>query len=100
MLPFEFIVEGPPVSLQTKKRRRLQAWKSKVSDVATNALANGALPVNDQIIFKVTYYYEGDSPDADNIIKPMQDALVGVVYVDDNQVIETSARKRNINGGI
>ncbi|WP_273565874.1 RusA family crossover junction endodeoxyribonuclease [Maribacter halichondriae] len=98
MLPFEFIVEGPPVSLQTKNRARLQAWKAKVNSAATNALTNGAVAITDEVTFKVTYYYEGDSPDADNIIKPMQDALVGVVYLDDDQVVETSARKRNING--
>lgn len=98
MLPFEFIVEGPPVSLQTKNRARLQAWKTKVSTAAANALANGTIAITDEVTFKVTYYYESDSPDADNIIKPMQDALVGVVYEDDEQVVETSARKRNING--
>ena len=98
MLPFEFIVEGPPVSLQTKNRARLRAWKTKVETAARNVLANGLQPIGDEVTFKVTYYYEGDSPDADNIIKPIQDALIGVVYIDDDQVVETSSRKRNING--
>ncbi|NVK41432.1 MAG: RusA family crossover junction endodeoxyribonuclease [Oceanospirillaceae bacterium] len=98
MLPFEFIVEGPPVSLQTRNRARLRTWKAKVETAARNALGNGVQPIGDQVTFKVTYYYEGDSPDADNIIKPIQDALVGVVYDDDDQVVETSSRKRDING--
>lgn len=98
MLPFEFIVEGPPVSLQTRNRARLRTWKAKVETAARNALGNGVQPIGDQVTFKVTYYYEGDSPDADNIIKPIQDALVGVVYNDDDQVVETSSRKRDING--
>lgn len=98
MLPFEFIVEGPPVSLQTRNRTRLRTWKTKVKIAARKALGNGVQPIGDQVTFKVTYYYEGDSPDADNIIKPIQDALVGVVYNDDDQVVETSSRKRDING--
>jgi len=34
----------------------------------------------------------------DNIIKPIQDALNGVVFVDDGQVAETKSRKRPLNG--
>lgn len=39
-----------------------------------------------------------DSPDVDNIIKPIQDALNGLVFVDDAQVAETKARKRPLDG--
>jgi crossover junction endodeoxyribonuclease RusA len=48
--------------------------------------------------FTVTYYYDGHSPDVDNIIKPIQDALNGLVFVDDAQVAETKSRKRPLNG--
>jgi crossover junction endodeoxyribonuclease RusA len=97
MIPFEFIIEGPPVSLQTRNRARLQQWKT---DVATEARRNwpaGDLATADKVKFSVTYYHENDSPDVDNIIKPIQDALVGIVYVDDNQVHETRSRRRDIN---
>ena len=97
MLPFECIVEGTPVSLQTRNRRRLRAWKQKVSAVAQE-LVSETTPLRVPVVFRVTYYYEGESPDVDNIIKPIQDALVGIVYQDDDQVQETSARKRDING--
>jgi hypothetical protein len=33
-----------------------------------------------------------------NIIKPIQDALNGVVFVDDRQCEETKSRKRPLNG--
>lgn len=46
--------------------------------------------------FKVTYYYDEDGLDVDNIIKPLQDALVGVVYDDDAQVRRTSSQKRDL----
>ncbi|MEM6628269.1 MAG: RusA family crossover junction endodeoxyribonuclease [Bacteroidota bacterium] len=97
MLPFECIVEGPPVSLQTKRRGRLQAWKQKIAHAARQVVAEGQ-PHSEQVIFRVTYYYDGASPDVDNIIKPIQDALVGIVYEDDDQVQETSARKRDLDG--
>ena len=97
MLPFECIIEGPPVSLQTRNRKRLRAWKHKVEQAARNTVAE-LRPISEAVTFRVTYYYEGESPDADNIIKPIQDALVGIIYLDDDQVVETSSRKRDLNG--
>lgn len=55
-------------------------------------------PVDHDVCVTITYYYEGESPDVDNIIKPIQDALNDVVFVDDAQVVETKSRKRLING--
>lgn len=98
MLPFEFIVEGPPVSHQTKNRVRLKAWKSRVRYAAEKILPTGTIPVAGAVTFTVTYFYENDSPDVDNIIKPIQDALIGLIYVDDDQIMETSSRKKDING--
>ena len=98
MLPFEFIVEGPPVSHQTKNRQRLLSWKRKVTNAAKELIAGNTTPTNEQVTFKMTYYYDNYSPDVDNIIKPVQDALTGTVYIDDEQIVETLSRKRNING--
>lgn len=98
MLPFEFTIQGPPVSNQTRNRARLQQWKTDVRTAAQALVAAGAAPVPYAVRFTVTYYYEGDSPDVDNIIKPIQDALNGVVFVDDAQVAETKARKRPLDG--
>lgn len=98
MLPFEFTIQGPPVSNQTRNRARLQQWKHDVRAAAQARVPAGTAPVADAVQFTVTYYYEGDSPDVDNIIKPMQDALNGLVFVDDAQVAETKARKRPLDG--
>lgn len=98
MLPFEFTIKGPPVSLQTKKRNRLQSWKSDVKIAAQRALGEASNISADDIAITITYYYEGDTPDVDNIIKPIQDALVGVCYNDDNQIKDTRSRKKRING--
>jgi len=58
----------------------------------------GTAPVADAVQITITYYYEGDSPDVDNIIKPIQDAMNGVVFVDDRQVQQTRSRRRPLNG--
>jgi crossover junction endodeoxyribonuclease RusA len=98
MLPFEFTIPGPPVSSQTRNRARLQQWKQDVCHAAQARIQAGTAPVADIVRITITYYYEGDTPDVDNIIKPIQDALNGVVFVDDNQVHETKARKRALDG--
>ena len=98
MLPFEFTIQGPPVSHQTRNRARLQQWKQEVRAAALARVPAGAPPVPDPVQITITYYYEGDSPDVDNIIKPIQDGLSGLVFVDDTQAAETKSRKRPLNG--
>jgi Holliday junction resolvase RusA-like endonuclease len=97
MLLFEFTIKGPPVSQQTRNRQRLQQWKADVAAAATAAWPNGNAVVDD-VAVTITYYYEGSSPDVDNIIKPIQDALIGIVFADDDQVVDTKSRKRPIDG--
>jgi Holliday junction resolvase RusA-like endonuclease len=97
MLPFEFTIKGPPVSLQTKNRQRLQQWKAAVAAAAATAWTH-AHAVADEVAVTITYYYEDVSPDVDNIIKPIQDALIGIVFNDDGQVVDTKSRKRLIDG--
>jgi crossover junction endodeoxyribonuclease RusA len=97
MFPFEFTIKGPPVSHQTRNRARLQQWKTEVATAATAAWSHGAA-VTDIVAVTITYYYEGTSPDVDNIIKPIQDALIGIVFIDDDQVSDVKSRKRSIDG--
>jgi Holliday junction resolvase RusA-like endonuclease len=98
MFPIEFTFEGPPLSLQSKNKTRKRAYKQSVENAAKQVLAAGFVPLTQDLEIKITYYYEGDTPDIDNIIKPIQDALIGVVYVDDQQIADTRSRKRDING--
>jgi len=97
MFPFEFTIKGPPVSHQTRNRVRLQQWKTDVATAATAAWTVAAA-VAHPVSVTITYYYEGSSPDVDNIIKPIQDALIGIVFVDDDQVSDVKSRKRSIDG--
>lgn len=98
MIPFDFIVEGPPVSQQTRNKARLRAWKQTVSQAATQYWNAGDPPSADQLSIIVTNFYETAAPDVDNIVKPIQDALIGIVYVDDNQITDCNTRKRKIDG--
>jgi crossover junction endodeoxyribonuclease RusA len=98
MFPIEFTYEGPPLSLQSKSKTRKRSYKQIVETAARQVLPNGFVPTTNNLEIKITYYYEGDTPDVDNIIKPIQDALIGVVYVDDQQIADTRSRKRDING--
>ncbi len=52
----------------------------------------------------ITHFYDvvsGDEsavPDSDNIVKPIRDALNGLIYVDDYQITDFISRRRNLNG--
>jgi hypothetical protein len=48
----------------------------------------------------VVYYHDGIAIrlDNDNMVKPIQDALNGLIYVDDRQITDTVARKTSLDG--
>lgn len=102
MLPIEFIVVGKPISHQTKDRKRLQTWKSKVRDAAI-ARWKEEKPLGDLLRVTITHYYDVEPgheegvPDSDNIVKPVRDALNGVIYVDDYQITDFVSRRRSLN---
>lgn len=58
----------------------------------------GTSPVKGEVTVSITCFYVAETPDVDNIIKPIQDALNGVVYDDDSQVAHTESRKSRIDG--
>jgi Holliday junction resolvase RusA-like endonuclease len=95
---FEFILDGPPVSQQTRRRERLHAWKLFVRGEAAKRWPQGQLPFLGPVKVSITYFYGMVGVDVDNIIKPILDALVGLVYVDDEQVTDLQSRKRILSG--
>ena len=97
-MPFEFTIEGPPVSQQTRRRAYLDAWKARVRAAAQARWPAGDQACNQQVKIIVTYYFDTAAPDVDNIVKPIQDALIGLVYGDDDVVVEAISRKRDLNG--
>ncbi len=100
MLPFEFIVAGPPVSHQTHNRARLEEWRSAVRQQALVRWPPGDIPNNTAVQITITYYHDGPAVrmDNDNLAKPIQDALNGLVYLDDRLITDTRLRKTDLNG--
>jgi energy-converting hydrogenase A subunit M len=49
-------------------------------------------------MLQVTYFYDSIAIDVDNIVKPIQDAIIGLAYVDDEQVTDVLVRKRDLSG--
>ncbi len=97
MLAFEFIINGPPVSQQARRRKRVHEWIEEVKSVAAQYWPVEELPVTEPVMLTITYFYDSVSMDVDNIPKPISDALEGLVYFNDNQVTDVLCRKRNLN---
>lgn len=97
---FEMLIPRGPVSLQTKNRDNLQKWKDYVYGRARDAWRGGA-PFAD-VSFRVTLVHlSDDNPvDVDNIIKPIQDALVGVVFASDILVSDVDSHRRYLSDPI
>ncbi|KJH73529.1 RusA family crossover junction endodeoxyribonuclease [Aliterella atlantica] len=98
MARFEFIVDGPPVSQQTRRRERLRAWKIVVRQEAEKYWSTGQKAAIGLIMLQITYFYDSVAIDVDNIVKPIQDAIIGLAYIDDDQVTDVLVRKRNLSG--
>jgi crossover junction endodeoxyribonuclease RusA len=98
MLPFEFNVDGPPVSQQARRPERLAAWKVSVRAKAHEFWPKEAPAVEQEITVEITHFFEGAPADVDNIPKPILDALKGLVYVDDRQVTDLVSRRRPLGG--
>jgi Holliday junction resolvase RusA-like endonuclease len=83
----EFTVVGPPVSHQTKDKVGLNAWKAVIRSEAAKAWA-GTAPLTGKLKCTIINFHEGKdaSLDDDNMVKPIRDAMNGLIYVDDSQI--------------
>jgi hypothetical protein len=97
MLPFDFVILGTPLSQQAKNRN-LQRWKAHVRTSAQAKWPPQDQPIISNVKITVVYYHDGAALDTDNMLKPIQDALIGLIYNDDRQVTDITAGKRDING--
>lgn len=99
---FEFVVPGPPVSAQARNSARLAEWKRIVRRAAETKWNRRGRPkpVMSNVRIQVTYYHDSDEVriDEDNLLKPIQDSLNGLVYADDRFVTDASAHKRRRYG--
>jgi hypothetical protein len=96
-LPWDFVVLGVPKSVQARASS-IQRWKEQVRAAARASWPTGVAPLDHKVQIHVTYYHDSAPLDVDNMLKPIQDALAGLVYVDDNQLTDTHGHLRDLNG--
>jgi crossover junction endodeoxyribonuclease RusA len=95
---FEFVIDGPPVSQQTRRRHRYREWIERIRGFAEAAWPTGAPPLTGPLEVTILYFFEGAATDVDNVIKPIHDAMTGLVYGDDMEVSDSVARRRDLLG--
>jgi crossover junction endodeoxyribonuclease RusA len=113
-----FSVEGKPIQQGSmrafnnrvvhNKTKDLMAWRSKVGQAAHLA---GCTPIEGAITIEIAFYYERPKsvtrdlptvpPDLDKQIRSILDALTGIAYRDDAQVVQIVASKAyRARGGV
>jgi crossover junction endodeoxyribonuclease RusA len=95
-LPWDFIALGVPISVQASGTSKSR-WKGEVA-AAAQAAWGADPPLDVEVLLRITYFHESSPLDVDNMIKPIQDALNGIVYVDDKQVAKVVSGRSNLDG--
>jgi hypothetical protein len=89
----EFVVIGTPVTSQGASDNR-RFWQERVRRAGRKAAAD-QLPVLSEVVLRLAYFYVSEPiGDLDNIVKPIQDALKEIAYMDDKQVVDLVASMR------
>ena len=97
-LPVEFIVTGTPVSLQASSDSR-RLWKDRVEAAARKMRQPESFLVTRPLAVLVHVFFDAPtSGDLDNLLKPILDALEGVIYTDDNLIADLHIKKSERNG--
>ena len=99
-LLFEMLIPRRPVSHQAKNRENLQAWKDYIYGRAKNEWIGGTPHIDGGLRLTIVYLSDDSPADIDNIIKPIQDALVGVVYADDALISDVDSHRRFLSDAI
>lgn len=80
-----FWVDGRPQSAQ--KAGSNTSYRKRISTAAKEAMGNRAPCTSGSLIVEVWFCYpESKRPEVDNVLKPILDAMEGVVYINDRQV--------------
>jgi hypothetical protein len=95
-IPFEFVIPGPPVSLQARRSERRDQWKQDVRSAAEKHWG-GEPPFTGPVAVTITYFFGRVWFDVDNIPKPILDAMEGLVYANDRQIFDLLCRKRELD---
>ena len=94
-MQFDFLIPKRPVSLQTRQRSKLQNWQAFVRAEALKIWVE--TPYSGNVHLTLVYLYDADPVDTDNIIKPIQDALIRLVYEDNSLVTDVESHRRSLS---
>ncbi len=86
------------MSLQTKNRQSVRMRKEAVRAEAAKAWAGRRMIGDGDLSLTLVYLYRGAPVDVDNIIKPIQDALEGIVLSNDFLVTDVDSHRRMVPG--
>jgi crossover junction endodeoxyribonuclease RusA len=97
----EFTVAGPPVSHQTKDKANLNSWKSLIRAEAARHWSSKP-PLTGKLKCTIINFHEGDdaSLDDDNMVKPIRDAMIGLIYNNDSQIRYSETMHISIDAAI
>src|SRR5262245_3097970 len=94
MVPLEFVIPQRPVSQQARRQGRLREWKEFVAEHARLAIGEPRALATEPVALKLLYLYDEAALDVDNILKPIQDALIGILLADDSIISDVEIRRR------
>lgn len=105
-----FMPKGWKRPILTSTNKNLKKWRSGLGEKAAEAISEVAdidFPLHSKIAVKVSvlfafippksnkgkYTYKTTRPDLDKLIRSTLDAMTGIVYEDDSQVVKVEASK-------
>lgn len=96
MEKLESLIPRRPLSLQAK-RTNLRAWQAFVRSEAAKVWKEPTIQAGD-LHLTLVYLCDISPPDTDNIVKPIQDALIGLVFSDDALITDVESHRRSLYG--
>jgi crossover junction endodeoxyribonuclease RusA len=92
-------VTGSAISHRSRNKVLLANWRQTVSLAAAQAWGDRE-PLEIPLKITASYHHEKKSIriDTDNLVQPIQNALIGLIYQDDRWITDTVVRKTSING--
>ena len=106
MALFELLIGQRPISVQTASRGGYQAWKDYVRSEARRVWVGDLVPRGQArssaggLRLTLVFLCRDFPIDVDNVVKPIQDALIGVVYADDDRVTDVESHRRYLEDPI
>jgi Holliday junction resolvase RusA-like endonuclease len=98
VLLFEFVVPGPPVSIQAHRATPKRRYREKVSAAADSVWDRDRPLIATPVAATITHFFEGAPADLDNIAKLILDGIKRHVLTDDKLVSDLVLQRRPITG--